>query len=762
MKTIIKLFLLITTLSIVGCGDSGSKKWRLDNPNLTEAEKTEFSKAIQRKTEIEQKNSWRILDGKEWTYLLTYFPELEDKCDELKAWNKFLPEYWATLISEDIRFVKTFEKKSLTGYGWFDGNDWNIILSKCPNLIKKADKAKVWDKYKGKDWLNNILSNNKILVERCDKYNGWDRLSIEEWIILTLKSDKHRDKLFQYVSSDKLTKENWIKLFSQSLEDDAGKLLSQAKFEAFLALGEKAAKSNKKDSYWKIQYEKQHAEITKVEKFNREFFTSLVAEAKKHNVIETFSNKELIDIMAGNLDYAEDFLPGINWNEFLSRYNNKFRGDFIMLLGKKPSLIKSLPPQFGSSLSEGEKIAIICENYEALKYFDNDILNEINYHTWKKMLSKDKRFIPLFIEKRPWESWDKYNAKELWAGISFIPELNEISTLALRSKEEWIDVVAKNPEKFDDFIKYYGIMLPQLIDGKMEYPYGKSTKKHLTSKDWKLIIMKNPTLSDTFDDKFKIWELVLRWEDKIELAKKYNNFEGKLKNSRNLKNLCESEWSNLLVHFPSMVKLYKKSKRSTKEWLECLMSDYKNEINDFVRFEVYKNLNSYQIAKIIKNYPDFLDIYCNDKEFIFYMCRNDAYKDFSIIGASLYFHIKNNSNVKAFALLAKLTDVILSGIKDKGTINTGLTGNALIDAKRINDEMEKHLARIIIDAFTFKGNKHVCLYYMARCYKEGYATEKNDSKSNSYYLILNKMSDEEHKLTTGEIHEEWETLYKKF
>ena len=39
MKNLIKfLFLGLIAISICGCGDSGSKKWRLDNKNLTKNE----------------------------------------------------------------------------------------------------------------------------------------------------------------------------------------------------------------------------------------------------------------------------------------------------------------------------------------------------------------------------------------------------------------------------------------------------------------------------------------------------------------------------------------------------------------------------------------------------------------------------------------------------------------------------------------------------------------------------------------------------
>lgn len=747
-----KVILFLTcALFLSGCGDSGSQKWRLDNPNLTSEERAELTKAIERKSEIEQRNSWRTLNGEEWCYLLKYFPELEKKCSETKAWYMFNHELWANLLAEDIRFIKTFEKKSYGNYSLFDGNDWNIILQKHPDLIKKGDSAKVWDEFGSKSWVFVILNNNTALIERCNKYKGWDSLTINDWITIILKSDKYRDKFFQYVNPSKLTKENWIKLFSQSL--DITDCLPISKCEEVWALGKKAANSNKKDSFWKNQYEKQLAEIAKVEKFNKQFFALLMEEAKKCHVFDEFNNKELIDIMSGNLDYAEKFLEYLNWNELLTKYNNKYRGDFIQLLGKKPSLIKSLPPKFELSLSKDEKFTMLCENYESVRYIDKNIFNEIFLPHWEKLLSKDKRYIDIFIKKRPWESWDEHNANSFWKSVAFIPELNEISRSALRTKTEWIDIVTEEPNKLEDFIKYYPI-----VDESMHYGI---SKRRLESVDWKIMILKNPLISDMYDSKFKIWEKRLWLDDKIEIAKTNNKFEKKLQNAKSLRGLSESMWSELLVAFPSLRNLYDKSKRSNKEWLYSLEYNYENEIGDFIGFAAYKNFGSRDIASLIKLRPNILDICYNDKDFISYLFKDKAYKDFSLIGASLYFHAKNNSNKKAFDLLKKMTDKFISRIKSNNGTDFEATGNLIVDINRLNLTVEEYMMRSIIEAFTVENKKHICLYYMARCYKEGYATEKNDGISGSYYLILNKMLRKNEELKNGEIYGGWETLYEK-
>ena len=90
MKNLIKcLFLGLIAVSICGCGDSGSKKWRLDNKNLTKNELELLKEHIAIRNEIDQKKQWEDLDGDDWAQLLIFFPEEAKRCRELKGFEKF-------------------------------------------------------------------------------------------------------------------------------------------------------------------------------------------------------------------------------------------------------------------------------------------------------------------------------------------------------------------------------------------------------------------------------------------------------------------------------------------------------------------------------------------------------------------------------------------------------------------------------------------------------------------------------------------------
>lgn len=99
MKNIfISIMLTLLILSLSSCSDGKSEKWQFDNPDLTESERAELKKATEFITSVESKNSWRSLDGNDWTYILTYFPEKSEKCDELNVWHKLVSSNWAKLI----------------------------------------------------------------------------------------------------------------------------------------------------------------------------------------------------------------------------------------------------------------------------------------------------------------------------------------------------------------------------------------------------------------------------------------------------------------------------------------------------------------------------------------------------------------------------------------------------------------------------------------------------------------------------------------
>lgn len=115
MKNLLKyIFLGLAVSFLAGCGDSGSKKWRLDNKELTADEVANLKIAIAFRDEIIQKNEWAKLNGDFWSDILVFFPEEAKRCRELKGFEKFDGSNWAISWRKN-RVLKKIAKKIADG-----------------------------------------------------------------------------------------------------------------------------------------------------------------------------------------------------------------------------------------------------------------------------------------------------------------------------------------------------------------------------------------------------------------------------------------------------------------------------------------------------------------------------------------------------------------------------------------------------------------------------------------------------------------------
>lgn len=710
------IFTILVLLCFTMCsGDITfrSKKWRMDNTNLTEIEREEFSQAIQYKTEVESRDSYEALSGDDWTYLLVYFPELANKITELKRWGHISTNNWATLLASDVRFEKQFNKHFLgNGYSFFGVDEWLIILKKQPNLIKKADKIGIWKNLEGKAWAKLILVDKKDLIKRCDKNKGWNKLSVNDWIVITIKTDKHRDKFFKYVNSKNLTKKDWIKLFSQYIEGDLSYFLSMKESEAYFKLKDKIRET--KDSLLSAQYEKECSEIIKVEKYSKEFSDILIAEAKKNNLFTSFSTKEILISMKGNSIFKEELLPYLKWEKVFDTTDplKDYRAIFFNLIVENPSLLEQCPLKYLESITKGEWLDFLSKNYDVIKYADKiNIWNKLDFSEWSSLLKNNQKYVIKFIENKPWELWDINKAKDLWnILIKDNPDSVELKKIAelqlhaieelLRPKKEWLDIIIKDPKRFRDFAAAVKLEKPKLIDGQYKYS---DSKNVLSSEDWTYLILNNLEINDLYADEYKIWDLILDASDTFILAVKYQQFVEKLRNPKLLKRFSPTDWDILITTFPQFLELYKKTKRNTSEWLDALINNYDGEKEYFIAFEAYKSFDNDDFIRLLKKRPEILEYYYNT-DFVHTMMFDHDFLDLEKLSEILYGIIKDKRDIRAFAMLSLV-------------------------AKPIGDKDYNHAI------FAIQRKLLKCYFYMAKCYENGLCVEKDLEKAKYYYYL---------------------------
>lgn len=206
-----KKAILFLTCAILfsGCGDSGSQKWRLDNPSLTAEEVGILKEAIEKHENIKRNNSWTSLNGKEWSSILTFFPSERKKCLNAKGFEKFDGSNWAQLLAEEPRFKEDCEKNR--GWEMIPTNEWVELLKKQPNYISKAKYLNVLKKFSAENWRNIILSKNPVLLQECDTLNGWEALKSNDWLALISSDEKYIDYAKKKNAFPKFDNAAWVK-----------------------------------------------------------------------------------------------------------------------------------------------------------------------------------------------------------------------------------------------------------------------------------------------------------------------------------------------------------------------------------------------------------------------------------------------------------------------------------------------------------------------------------------------------------------------
>ena len=367
-----KVILFLTcALFLSGCGDSGSQKWRLDNPSLTAEEVGILKEAIEKHENIKRNNSWTSLNGKEWSSILTFFPYERKKCLNAKGFEKFDGSNWAQLLAEEPRFEEDCEKNR--GWEMIPTNEWVELLKKQPNYISKAKYLNILKKFNAENWRNIILSKDPVLLQECDTLNGWGTLESNDWLALISSDEKYIDSAKKKNVFSKFDNAAWVKsilenpTFSQIAE-------KEGIFEKF------------SPNEWNILF------IS-----NPEFATV----AKKAKALEKYSKIDLIRLYVLQPKLRNEIFAlnkiDLDFAKQIEILHNRFANQRL-LNAEEITVLSSIFPEILDSLSE-----------QSFSYYD--------IKDWKIALAKSPLFFKKISEKYAYlVPWKKFSFSD-WCEI---------------------------------------------------------------------------------------------------------------------------------------------------------------------------------------------------------------------------------------------------------------------------------------------------------------------------------------------------------
>lgn len=446
MKNVINIIILMAvSMSIFGCGDGGSKKWQLDNKNLTQEElgQLKFMLAVKEKF-IADGSKWAELRGLDWATMLVFFPEYAKKCDEFKGWQKFNGENWAALLSQEPRFEKECEGNR----GWDDipPEDWVNLISAQPKYLKKAKQLDILKKFSGEDWQNAILSKNADLIKECDSLDAWKKLSNTNWVKLLAEEAIDLAKAEKYSVFDKLSTADWGTLIekNKSFIDIAKKHNAFSKIDSKTWIGLIAA--------------------------NKDF----VAIAQTEGVFNKFTPNEWTDLLIKNPEFVEiarkvDSLKAYSDVQLIRLYvlQPKLRNEIFKIGKIDVDVAKEVERLYGNFGEDGsnlnaKQLIVVLKVFPELKSkvtettfgrYDND--------AWISVLKSGKELYELISQKYayviPWKKFEFRDWVEILENNDKVLELFkknvDIKKLSyVELKNALLDMTTKNSS--DVFEKY--------------------------------------------------------------------------------------------------------------------------------------------------------------------------------------------------------------------------------------------------------------------------------------------------------------------
>lgn len=426
MKKIRQTVIVLLSAAILsGCGESGSKKWRLDNENLTDTEVATLKLTMAMRDKIAKENKWSDLNGIDWVPILVCFPEEREKCDQFKGWNKLSGDNWATLLSEEPRFDD--ECDDYAGWKMMSSGNWIELLSAQAKFMKEANRNKVFDSFTNENWVSAIKSNSKVLREKCDEIKIWEKLQAKDWLDILSSNSEHIKDANAHNAWKLLKIEDWQVLISKN---DA--YIKEANSQKILDNLDNATWLNFIAANPKIQSVAEEKEVFK--KFTPMEWANLLAKDAKY--IELFKKTSSLDKLSDdNLIKLYCTQPNLR-NEIFSL--NRIDMD----LAKS---IENLYKHFGDNGEglSGNKLVILVKIFPELKERINaETFRNYDLDSWVNVLRGDKELYDIMSKKFAYLiPWKKF-------------------TFA-----DWVEMLDKNDDlkgMFDRYVNIKELSYPQI------------------------------------------------------------------------------------------------------------------------------------------------------------------------------------------------------------------------------------------------------------------------------------------------------------
>lgn len=654
MKNLLKyIFLGLAVSFLAGCGDSGSKKWRLDNKELTADEVANLKIAIAFRDEIIQKNEWAKLNGDFWSDILVFFPEEAKRCRELKGFEKFDGSNWANLLAEEPRFEKDCEKNR--GWEAIPPKDWIKLLKKQPNYLSKAKQLNAFERFTAENWRDVISSKDVLLLKECDASNGWKTLKANDWVVLLknkaidenlaekhnafatlslsdwtaliLSDKKYIDLAKKHNVYSKLDNATWAKLISKNptFSEIAEKEGVFEKFTPnewnmlFISNPEFAAvakKSKALEKYSKADLIKLYVlqpklrnEIFALNKINLDFAKQIEILHRKATSGQTL-NAEQFTVLSS---IFPEFLDSISENSF-SGYGLE---DWKIALGKSPSFFKKISEKYAylvpwKNLSFADWCEILDTNPDLTGTFKNNVkISELSVTDITKALT-NARFkgyytldtLDLWSQFTP----DQYfgllsNQGGMAAMIGLMENLGGVSINSVEDMQTAMYNFKQKEKRAANMALLNGDMSgyeelfpkpkrePRNYDDKFIISKAKQNGvfAKLTEEQWGILFQR---LSDKKDEKQN-----LLIKEYFSLEKQFPSITQKLVGSNNFTIISENKlWNNL-------------NKNQWVNFIANTIKKYKSEQTEEISNQIQQTLSIFDSSNIIEKFDQKYTIY---------------------------------------------------------------------------------------------------------------------------------------------------------
>ena len=661
MKNLIKfLFLGLIAVSICGCGDSGSKKWRMDNKNLTKNELELLKENIAFRNEIDQKKQWEDLDGDDWAQLLIFFPEEAKRCRELKGFEKFDSSDWALLLPHEPKFEK--ECKKNRGFELFTLENWKDVLSKNISFSKKISKSYrdliPWEKFRFSDWCE-ILEIRSDLIDTFKHNVNVPKMNVFEIRkAISEANEKGFSTLDKFDFWSQFTPQQYAELiYELNLPLDINTL---SKLEN---LARKLEAALEKAALYQDPYEIDELsnslgkESQKSKNYDKKF---IISKAKKNGIFQKFTQEQWEKLFTKESSKSEDFTLLLN--------------EFISLKTQHPDVIQKLLEKFikeknieliskynlWNNLSEGQwdkllnnvpekDLKLLAEGYFSLGKLYPDVTVE-----FVKTFSENEDRQIILAKYKWWNTLSEEQWYKLLDNVTF-----EFYTEGYFSSEKLYpkitNIIINNFIRWKDFksISKYNLW-NNLSEGQWD-----KLLNNVPEKDLKLLAEKYFSLEKLYPD------VTLKF---VETCSRYEGCEIILSKYEWWNKLSEEQWDKLLYPFFDLYMLNNKGVKILEFYINgyfSLEKLYPDLTKKFIKIINKCGDKSNSIFEYIINKLDFKDA-CDIMEKVPKLF--DSLEDKSEISLDNLFILNKAKNI---ILWEKALDVntVLPSKKDKDTLS---------------------------------------------------------------------------------------------